>query len=234
MTDGEEGSVESEEKSMEQLKFMAYTDAKYGSRIGSHTVLMDPDTLKFGREIVYREDRQLGAIGGNNCFERYKPEFLSFRFTVDCTGMVEGTQEKDSVYDEIQEVEKLLYIYNSDGHRPSFVIVQYAELLFKGQVKKMDVAYTLFSSGGVPLRATVDLTFSGFRCSEEERRKFSKQSPDMSRLITVREGETLPYLCHKIYGDSLLVRQVARFNNLNGFRGIPAGTELLFPPLKKD
>lgn len=56
----------------------------------------------------------------------------------------------------------------------------------------------------------------------------------MSRLITVKEGETLPYLCHKIYGDSLLVRQVARFNNLNSFRNIPAGTELLFPPLKKE
>lgn len=219
---------------MEQLKFTAYTDAKYGSEIGNHTVLMDPDTLKFGKEIIYREDQQLGAIGGNSRFERYKPEFLSFKFTVDCTGIVEGTKQKDSVYDKIQEMEKLLYVYNSDGHRPSYVLVQYVALLFKGQVKKMDVEYTLFSNTGIPLRATVELTFNGFRCSEEERKKFSKQSPDMSRLITVKEGETLPYLCHKIYGDSLLVRQVASFNNLSGFRNIQAGTELLFPPLKKE
>ena len=67
-----------------------------------------------------------------------------------------------------------------------------------------------------------------------EGKKFHKQSPDMSRLITVKEGETLPYLCHKIYGDSRLVLQVARFNNLGGFRNIPAGTEAVFPPLKKD
>lgn len=207
---------------------------KYGSEIGSHTVLMDPDTLKFGREIKYREDQQLGAIGGNSRFERYKPEFLTFKFTVDCTGIVEGTKEKDSVYNKIQEMEQLLYVYNSDGHSPSYVLVQYVELLFKGRVKKMNVEYTLFSNSGIPLRATVELTFSGFRCSEEERKKFHKQSPDMSRLITVKEGETLPYLCHKIYGDSLLVRQVARFNNLNSFRNIPAGTELLFPPLKKE
>jgi len=219
---------------MEQLKFTAYTDEKYGSEIGSHTVLMDPDTLKFGKEIKYLEDQQLGAIGGNSRFERYKPEFLTFKFTVDCTGIVEGTKEKDSVYNKIREMEKLLYMYSSDGHRPSYVLIQYVELLFKGQIKKMNVEYTLFSNSGVPLRATVELTFSGFRCSEEERKKFHKQSPDMSRLITVKEGETLPYLCHKIYGDSLLVRQVARFNNLNGFRNIPAGTELLFPPLKKE
>lgn len=219
---------------MENLKFTAYSDAKYGSEIGSHTVQMDPETLKFGKEIVYREDRQLGAIGGNSRFERYRPEFLSFKFTVDCTGVVEGTKEKDNVYDKIQEVEKLLYTYNSDGHRPSYVLVRYVELLFKGQVKKMDVEYTLFSNSGIPLRATVELTFSGFRCGEKERKKFHKQSPDMSRLVTVKEGETLPYLCHKLYGDSRLVLQVARFNNLGGFRNIPAGTELLFPPLKKD
>ena len=178
---------------MEKLKFTAYTDAKYRSKIGDdYTVLMDPDTLQFGKEIVYREDRQLGAIGGNTRFERYKPENLSFKITVDCTGIIEGTGDNDKVYNKIQELEKLLYIYNSDGHRPSYVLIQYVELLFKGQIKKMDVKYTLFSNSGVP------------------------------------------YLCHKIYGDSLLVRQVARFNNLNSFRNIPAGTELLFPPLKKE
>ena len=84
---------------MEKLKFTAYTDAKYRSKIGDdYTVLMDPDTLQFGKEIVYREDRQLGAIGGNTRFERYKPENLSFKITVDCTGIIEGTGDNDKVY----------------------------------------------------------------------------------------------------------------------------------------
>lgn len=218
---------------MERLKFTAYTDDKYNRSIGSYTVLTDPDRLKLEKEIAYREDRQLGATGNSNRFERYKPAQLSFSFIIDCTGTVEGTQEQDKVYDKIREIESLLYTYNSDGHRPSFVSVQYRELLFRGQLKKMDVDYTLFSRLGEPLRATVSITLTSYRNSEEERKICSKQSPDMSRLITLREGETLPYLCHKIYGDSLLVRQVARFNGLGGFRDIPAGTELLFPPLKR-
>lgn len=219
---------------MENLKFTAYTDDKYSSETGSLTVLMDPQTLKFDKEIVYAADRQLGATGWSVRFVNYKAETLSFKFTIDCTGIVEGTGEDDRVYDKIKEIESLLYVYNTDGHQPSYVIVQYVELLFRGQVKKMDVDYTLFGYDGVPLRATVGLTFIGSRSSEEERRTFSKQSPDMSRVVTVREGETLPYLCHKIYGDSLLVREVARFNGLNCFRDIPAGTQLLFPPLKKN
>lgn len=219
---------------MKNLTFTAYTDGKFGAEIGSYTVLLEPDTFKFDKAIEYAEDGQPGAIGGNVKFVRYRAENLSFKFTVDCTGIVEGTQESDQVYDEIQKVENLLYIYNSDGHRPSYVKIVYGAVLFKGQVKKMDVDYTLFDVNGVPLRASVALTFAGYRSSEEERNKFSKQSPDMSRLITVKDGDTLPYLCYRIYGDSLLVREVARFNDLNGFRDIPAGTELLFPPLKKE
>lgn len=220
---------------MEQLKLTAYTDGKFSARNGnSLSIPAEPENIRFGKEIVYREDRQQGAVGGGNRFEKYKPETLSFDFEIDCTGIVEGTQENDKVYDKVDDLEKLLYVYNSDGHRPSYVVVCFAAILFKGQLSKMNVDYTLFSEKGIPLRATVSLSFVGFRCSEEERKKFHKQSPDMSRLVTVKEGETLPYLCHKIYGDSRLVRQVARFNNLGGFRNIPAGTELLFPPLKKD
>ena len=219
---------------MENLKFTGYTDPKYGSEIGSYTALLDPDTLKFDKEIEYAEDKQLGAIGGNVKFVRYKAENLSFKFTIDCTGIVEGTKEKDLVYEKIKEIENLLYVYNTDGHRPSYVKVLYGTMVFHGQVKKFEVDYTLFDNKGNPLRASVSLTFTGFRSSEEERKKFSKESPDMSRLITVKEGETLPYLCHRIYGDSLLVREVARFNDMDSFRNIPAGTQLLFPPLKKN
>ncbi len=58
---------------------------------------------------MYREDRQLGAIGGNTRFERYKPENLSFKITVDCTGIMR-TGDNDKVYNKIQKLEKLLYI----------------------------------------------------------------------------------------------------------------------------
>lgn len=218
---------------MENLVFTAYTDGKYSSEIGSYTALLDPNSFKFEKEIEYAEDRQLGAIGGNVRFVRYKAGTLSFKFTVDCTGVVEGTKDDDQVYDIVQTIENLLYLYNTDGHRPSFVRVLYGAMVFYGQVKKMEVNYMLFDNQGVPLRASVSLTLTGYRNSEEERKKFSKQSPDMSRIITVKDGETLPLLCHRIYGNSLLARQVARFNNLDGFRSIPAGTKLLFPPLKK-
>lgn len=220
---------------MQTIKISAYTDKDFSQQHGSALELpMEPEQISFGNSIHYRDDRQLGSTGGDIRFEKYGPATLSLKFTIDCTGIVEGTLPGDSVYDKVNDLADLLYVYNSDGHSPSYVVVTYGELLFKGRLEKMDTKYQLFSSGGVPLRATVSLVFKRFMTGKEERKKFSKQSPDMSRLVTVKEGETLPYLCHRLYGDSLLVREVARFNELDSFRNIPAGTQLLFPPLKKN
>lgn len=220
---------------MQTIKISAYTDKDFSQQHGSALELpMEPEQISFGNSIHYRDDRQLGSTGGDIRFEKYGPATLSLKFTIDCTGVVEGTLPGDSVYDKVNDLADLLYVYNSDGHSPSYVVMTYGELLFKGRLEKMDTKYQLFSSGGVPLRATVSLVFKRFMTGKEERKKFSKQSPDMSRLVTVKEGETLPYLCHRLYGDSLLVREVARFNELDSFRNIPAGTQLLFPPLKKN
>lgn len=220
---------------MQTIKISAYTDKDFSQQHGSALELpMEPEQISFGNSIHYRDDRQLGSTGGDIRFEKYGPATLSLKFTIDCTGVVEGTLPGDSVYDKVNDLADLLYVYNSDGHSPSYVVVTYGELLFKGRLEKMDTKYQLFSSGGVPLRATVSLVFKRFMTGKEERKKFSKQSPDMSRLVTVKEGETLPYLCHRLYGDSLLVREVARFNELDSFRNIPAGTQLLFPPFKKN
>ncbi len=111
---------------------------------------------------MYREDEQLGAIGGNTVSNVTNQENLSFKITVDCTGIIEEPGIMTGIITKDTKLEKLLYIYNSDGHRPSYVLIQYVELLFKGQIKKMDVKYTLFSNSGVPLRASVevDLTAS--------------------------------------------------------------------------
>ena len=165
---------------METLKILSYTDEKYTQEhLGALSFPMNPDSLKFGKGIIYKEDKQLGSINGSNSFEQYKPETLTFDFIIDSTGVIEG----------------------------------------------------------IPLRAEVKLEFSGFRGAEEDKKRFSKMSPDMSRLIIIKESDTLATLtlCHQIiYENSLLATEVARFNSLNGLRGIPAGTEILFPPLKKN
>ncbi len=216
------------------MKLYAYTDNAYKSKNGGEVkLLLNPQSVKYAKKILYNEDRQIGAIGGGNSFERYKPETLSFEFDIDSTGSIEGSDDGSTAYSKISELESTLYIYNSEGHRPSYVMILYGELLFKGQLSEMKVDYSLFDMNGVPFRAKVYCSFVGFRASDEERKMYTKLSPDMSRHITLKQSDSLLSICHEIYGDSQMISQVARFNNLASFRDIPAGTELLLPPLKK-
>lgn len=220
---------------MEQMRMFAFKDEMFTQKHDPEklTLEINPETLKSNKGIVYRKDKQLGTTNASNTFESYEPEKLSFSFTVDTTGVVEGTKDTDQAYNKVKELEKFLYTYNEEGHRPSYIVIAFGEIFFKGQLISMQANYTLFNNEGLPLRAKVSLCFSGFRGSEEDKKKYSKLSPDMSRLIVIKENDTLANLCHLIYGNSRLVAQVARFNNLNGFREVSVGTELLFPPLKK-
>lgn len=220
---------------MEKLAITAYTDENFRTEYKSAFELqINPEKIKLERGIKYAEDRQLGSLNGSNTFVRYKPESLSFECIVDCTGTVEGTKDNQHVKNIVKAIEERLYFYNSDAHRPSFVKVNYGDMVFRGQLKSMETEYSLFNESGIPFRSNLKITLTGYCSSDEEKKKNTKYSPDVSRLIVLKEGQTLASLCQDVYNNSLLVTEVARFNNLNGFRSVPAGTEILFPALKKN
>ena len=218
---------------MGKMTITAYTDGSFNSECKSALDLpINPDKVKLGKGITYAEDRQLGSLNGSNVYVRYKPETFCFECLLDMTAM-DDDDEKKPVHDMVDAIEERLYDYNTEGHRPSFVKVQYGDITFFGQLKTLDTEYTLFDADGIPLRAELKVTLTGYCSRKEEEKHFSKHSPDVSRMVTLNEGQTLSALCYEIYGDELLVEQVARFNNLNGYRNIPAGTQLLMPILKK-
>jgi nucleoid-associated protein YgaU len=49
----------------------------------------------------------------------------------------------------------------------------------------------------------------------------------------VKAGDTLPWLCYNIYGDSRYYLEIARVNKLINFRKLREGDELYFPPIAK-
>ena len=104
-------------------------------------------------------------------------------------------------------------------------------LIFFGRLESMATQYTLFKPSGDPLRAKVDLGFTGFMSTKEAELVSNRSSPDLSHRIEVRQGDTLPLLCSRIYGDPLYYLDVARFNGLSDFRRLTPGAKLHFPPL---
>lgn len=219
---------------MGKMMITAYTDDTFNSVYKPALELpINPAKVKLSKGIRYAEDKQLGSLNGSNSYVRYQPEVLYFECLLDVTNAMEDDDGEEPVHNTVNALEERLYDYNTEGHRPSFVKVEYGDITFFGQLKTLETEYTLFNPKGLPLRAELKVTLTGYCSQKEEKKHFSKRSPDVSRLVTLKEGQTLAALCDEIYDDPLLVGEVARFNNLNGYRSIPAGTKLLMPMLKK-
>lgn len=219
---------------MEKVILSAYTDKTFKTWTGkTMRVQINPKTFSWEKGIKYHENMQAGSTSGSGVFNKYDGEKLSFEIIIDCTGVVPGTSIIDTAYLKVAALEALVYEYQGDAHRPSFVMIVWGTLLFKGQLSSLKTDYMLFDKYGIPLRAKVALTFVNFIDEKTAKKKAGKQSPDMSHFVVTREGDSLAALCGKIYGDSTLAPQVARINNLPGFRRVAAGTKILFPHLKK-
>ena len=96
----------------------------------------------------------------------------------------------------------------------------------------MSMDYTLFKPSGLPLRAKVKLSFTGFQSKDEKALRANRSSPDLDHVVEVKAGDTLPLLCYRIYKNSGYYTDVAKVNNLVNFRNLVPGTRLHFPPLR--
>lgn len=221
-----------------KMKILVCTVSKAGKiseGTDSFDVMINPASLNVGHSICYSESSAIGMIEDEPKFTNSPPDTLNFDLVIDGTGVVNlpipGLGSPD-VKTQIKELKKIVYDYDGDKHSPNVVKLIWGTFLFLGQMKSMKVDYTLFKLAGDPLRAKVTLSFGGFMTTEEQIKKMEKTSPDMTHYIEFKASDTLPALCQKIYGDGGWYPEVARINKLVSFRHIPAGTHLLFPPLR--
>jgi hypothetical protein len=126
----------------------------------------------------------------------------------------------------------VVYAYDGGNHEPSVVKLTWGALLFYGRLKTMSVEFTVFEPGGDPLRARAKMSFAGFMSDREESLRAKRASPDLSHVVVVRKGDTLPLLCHRIYKDVSYYLDVARYNDLSEVGHLEPGTRISLPPLQ--
>jgi nucleoid-associated protein YgaU len=177
-----------------------------------------------------------GAVGKSAAitkFSKAEAEKLDFSMTLDGTGVVPDA-EGQTVADQVTKLRDIAYDYDGDTHEPNPVKIVWGDGLegFYGRLTSMNLEYTLFHPDGAPLRAKISLSFVEAVTEAMEAVEANRSSPDMTHMVMVREGDTLPLLCHRIYKDAARYLEVARVNNLDGFRALSPGTLLRFPPIR--
>ena len=141
--------------------------------------------------------------------------------------------EGNGIIDDIEQFKKVIFDYNGEEHKPNYLIISWGTLLFKGTLLEMEIIFKLFKPDGTPLRATARTKFKGFVEDNLRVAKENNSSPDLTHVREVKEGDTLPLMTFRIYGDSKYYLEVARVNRITNFRKLSVGQKIYFPPIEK-
>jgi len=140
-------------------------------------------------------------------------------------------EKQKDVREYTKKIDALVNI-DPDIHAPPVCKFVWGGLEFKAVVEKVTKKFTMFLSDGIPVRATINLTFKEYKTVEEQLQEIKRQSSDRTKLWTVREGDSLWSIAAVEYGDQGEWRHIAKTNEIVNPRILPPGTLLEIPPLE--
>jgi hypothetical protein len=231
-----------------KLTIAAYPDFRNGdvsgSSVATFTLQLNPEqfNVEYDTEVEQLGDGEPGTASGVPVSARsraYTKQKLSLNFLVDNTGILPNPPSGMSMFrmgGSISDAMEILYKATikptSDSHMAPFVHVEWGDAIdLKGKVTSLSIEYVRFNSSGAPIRAKVQLSVQEEVDETVISRQF--QSPDITRMPTMREGDTLVALCNEFYDDPSYFIQVANLNDLPQFRRLKVGSVIRFPPLEK-
>lgn len=194
--------------------------------------MINPSGYTHKYALQYTNNEVVGAPRTETKYNKSCPERITLNeLVLDGTGVVTLLGLQD-VKDQVEKLQSVIYTYQGQKHEPPIVKVLWgAHLLFYGRVESFNVNYTLFKPNGDPLRAKISLTFVEYLSPPEISAEANQSSPDLTHIVEVKAGDSLPLLCYRIYQDCSYYPEIARINNLTNFRDLQPGSRLRFPPL---
>lgn len=231
------GTLMGDSGNLERMKITAYQNSDFTGEVGAFTVFINPEKYTHTYDISYNDVQAQGSNGGSPNFNKIPSEKVGFELVFDGTGVVPSSNpavpasSSDGITKQIDAFKRLIFTFNGKIHSPNFLKLAWGTLLFNCRMSSLNISYTLFKPDGSPLRARANAVFLGFNDEETLALMANKSSPDLSHVLAVKAGDTLPLMCYGIYGSSAYYPEVARVNGLTDFRQLAVGARILFPPL---
>jgi len=196
--------------------------------------MFNPTSWSHNHSIDYRVKQGINTSGAQLKYNQSNATEVTLNLVFDGTGVHDlglvGLLRK-SVRDRVQAFLDVAWKYNGSIHEPSYLLAEWGSFKYKCRLAEVNVNYTLFDRDGTPLRAELVVTLLSDISALKRALAENKTSPDLTHARTVRAGDTLPLLTYEIYGSSAAYLDIARFNQLDDFRNLTPGQQLLFPPL---
>lgn len=216
----------------EQLQ-KAYLETETGARIDC---MFNPTTFEFSTQNRWESDQIPGKDTPTLRFAGGAGGSFSLRLIFDTTSEHEGgsvTKYTNKLL-KLMEVDTALPGYDAakNNGRPPWVKFHWGTQVhsFKAVITSANVAFTYFSTEGLPLRANVDLSFEQF----EPGANWGPQNPTSGtpkpkRTHQVQAGDSLDRLAARYFGDSTKWRDIATLNGITNPLDLRPGRLLAIP-----
>jgi len=121
---------------------------------------------------------------------------------------------------------------NSDTHAPPHLLFIWGSLIFPCVLESVTQKFDYFNTFGMPLRATLTVSFKGHDLLQDLLSKIPLLSADRAKHREFKDGETLQQIAAQEYDDPRQWREIAEANNIDNPLTVRAGQGLTIPVLK--
>lgn len=219
--------------------------AEWQGYVTDFPVQFNPTELSFEKGVQLGEINIPGLDAPLQQFVRGRAEKLTVELFFDTTehGTGAGAVSVTSLTDRVFELVKI----QPERHAPPIVTFLWSPAFpgdtlglnngnqmrssFTGVAESVSQRFTLFSSAGVPLRATVTLTLCEYRPLDEQLAQLRLNSPDRSHVHVIAAGDTLSGIAGRYYRRPGSWRAIAEANQIDDPRRLEPGVTLRIPPL---
>lgn len=194
-------------------------------------VQFNPETYSIDEHNSYSIDgKNLNGSGENRLrfsFLELQPSVLSVELFFDSYVYKKSGPQQD-VREKFSMLRRLMLVQAGE-HTPDGVQFAWGSFIFVGVVTSLKENYTMFSETGVPVRCKVTLSISG--CREVDLAAQPNESPDRTKLRTLKQKETLWDLAAQEYGSGEMWRVIAKANGIENPRKLEGASKLILPAL---
>jgi nucleoid-associated protein YgaU len=193
-------------------------------------VLFNPEEYTVNRDLTYAQMAVPGLSAPVVQFVHGNAQTLEMELLVDSYETNDQVAAGSDVRVLTQKVVSLMDIAPT-LHAPPPLIFSWGSLTFTCVLQKCSQRFVLFRADGVPVRARLQMTFSEFRNVEMEAREIKRETADYTKTHLVLEGETLPSIAFKVYGDAERWRPIALRSGIDDPSSLVIGQRLAVPRL---
>jgi hypothetical protein len=193
-------------------------------------VQFNPETYRLNKGAQIAEIGVYGIDSPILQFVRGQNETLTLDLFFDSTEDGMGADATD-IRERTRSIYQLVKLQPKTHAPPRIRFRWGAGISFQAIVETVEQSFELFAPSGVPLRATLSVTFREYKTLEEQLQELKLESTDHTRTLEVRPGDTLRLIAHRCYGEARLWRLIADENDISDPLSLAPGTLLRLSPV---